>query len=170
MGQGKKTIPIRETPAYREAQHSERFQGWLRYQAAEMELEFVIGDVPELEGHLYTRDGLVIAERAILNLFEDERSAFRDNITLAMRFVYLIGETLRRVTEGEWVALPQQLPNEESLLPAIDAPYTHSFYDPVDILGIAMVRRSGAELSFTFDHALKAHQKWVGQGCSPRSS
>lgn len=166
---GKQGVPIRETSEYRELQKDQMFQSWLRMQDAAMELEFIIYDAPELRGNLYTREGLVIAERKALELFESERSAFTDEtVTLGMRFVYFIGETIRRATEGTWVALPPNPPRRTGPTSAIDVGFSPAFYDPQDMLGIVLVRRTGTVLSRIFDFAVEDYQQWVGAGRPPR--
>ncbi|MEV8236412.1 hypothetical protein AB0P23_14260 [Rhodococcus sp. NPDC077669] len=159
-----KSGPIRETPEYQKAQTDERFQSWLRMQDAAIELEFIIFDVPELRGHLYTRDGIVIAEQAALERFPGHREAFTgDNLKLAMRFVYFIGETFRRHTEGTWVAVPQASP-KTGALQAIDAPYSTGFYAPIDMLQMALAQRTGDKILKIFDYAVEDHQKWIAAG------
>ncbi|OZF39596.1 hypothetical protein CH295_02470 [Rhodococcus sp. 14-2483-1-2] len=43
-----------------------------------------------------------------------------------MRFVYFIGETFRRATEGRWVAVPQS-PPKRGALQTIDVEYKSGF-------------------------------------------
>ncbi len=165
---GTSSGPIRETVEYQEAQSDPRFQAWLKMQDAAIELEFIMFDVPELKPHLYTREGIVIAEQAALERFPEYREAFRgENLTLAMRFVYFIGETVRRHTEGSWVAVPQA-PPKSGAIQAIDVPFRSGFYAPVDMLQMALAQRTGDKIVTIFDHAIRAHQKWVDAGRPPR--
>ncbi|WP_139279917.1 hypothetical protein [Rhodococcoides yunnanense] len=164
-----KNGPIRETPEYRDAQSDPRFISWLKMQDAAIELEFIVSDVPELKPHLYTREGIVIAESAALERFPGWREAFNsDNLTLAMRFVYFIGETIRRHTGGQWVALPQ-LPPKSGAIQAIDAPFRSGFYVPTELLQVALAQRTGDKIVRVFDHALRAEQEWVDAGRPART-
>ncbi|MGW3282473.1 hypothetical protein [Nocardia rhamnosiphila] len=95
-------------PEYQALQHDERFQSWLRMQEAAMDIEFTNYDVPELNGHPYTRQGLVIAEHQLLQRYTNLRDLLSaDNLKIGMRFVYFIGETFRQAIEGTEVALPR---------------------------------------------------------------
>ncbi|MEU3472657.1 hypothetical protein [Rhodococcus sp. NPDC006774] len=164
-----KSGPIRESEEYRDAQSDPRFISWLKMQEAAIELEFIVSDVPELKPHLYTREGIIIAERAALERFSGWREAFAgDNLTLAMRFVYFIGETFRRATEGRWVAVPQTAP-KTGAIQAIDAEYKSGFYTPTDMLQMALAQRTGDKIVKVFDYAVEDHQKWVDSGRPSRA-
>lgn len=159
-----KTGPIRGSEEFRDAQSDPRFISWLKMQEAAVELEFIVSDVPELKSHLYTREGIVIAESAALDRFSGWSEAFTgDNLTLAMRFVYFIGETFRRHTEGRWVAVPQA-PPKTGALQAIDVEYKSGFYAPTDMLQMALAQRTGDKIVKVFDYAVEDHQKWVDAG------
>ncbi|WP_139279775.1 hypothetical protein [Rhodococcoides yunnanense] len=161
--------PIRETPEYRDAQSDPRFTSWVTMQEAAIELEFIVADVPELKPHLYTREGIVLAEHAALERFPGWRDAFAgDNLTVAMRFVYFIGETFRRATEGRWVAVPQA-PPKTGALQAIDVQYKSGFHNPADMLQMALAQRSGDRIVKVFDYAIEDHQKWVDAGRPSRT-
>lgn len=164
-----KSGPIRESEEYRDAQSDPRFISWLKMQEAAIELEFIVSDVPELKPHLYTREGIIIAERAALERFSGWREAFAgDNLTVAMRFVYFIGETFRRATEGRWVAVPQ-VPPKSGAIQAIDVAYKSGFYTPTDMLQMALAQRTGDKIVKVFDYAVEDHQKWVDSGRPSRA-
>ncbi|MGV9928658.1 hypothetical protein [Nocardia rhamnosiphila] len=56
-----------------------------------MDIEFTNYDVPELNGHLYTRQGLVIAEHQLLQRYTNLRDLLSAvNLKIGMRFVYFI--------------------------------------------------------------------------------
>ena len=166
---GSKSGPIRESEEFRVAQSDPRFVSWLKMQEAAIELEFIVSDVPELKPHLYTREGIVVAEHVALERFSGWREAFTgDNLTLAMRFVYFIGETFRRATEGRWVAVPQP-PPKTGALQAIDVEYKSGFYAPTDMLQMALAQRTGDKIVKVFDYAVEDHQKWVDAGRPPRT-
>ncbi|WP_063130236.1 hypothetical protein [Nocardia fusca] len=166
-----KQTPIRQTPEYQAIQHDERFQGWLRMQEAAMDIEFTNYDVPELNGHLYTREGLVIAEHQILQRYPTYRDMFSpDNLKIAMRFVYAIGETFRRAIDGTWVALPPNPPERPAPLSVIDSPMWTAFHDPQHMIGLAFNRRTEKEITFIYDRAVKRHQKWIDAGRPARDS
>lgn len=163
--------PIRDTPQYRNIQNDERFQGWLRMQEAAMVIEFTNFDVPELNGHLYTREGLVIAEREILKRYASFRDMFSEhNLKTGMRFVYFVGETFRRSLEGQWVALPPAPPERPRAASVIDAPMSPAFYDPRRIISLVFKRRTEKEIVTIFDRAVKRYQKWIEDGRPERIS
>lgn len=158
-------VPVRLTRRYREAQDNEKFRSWLTMQSSVMEIVFPIHDVPALRGTMFTEEGLQIAESELLARFDDEASAYSDdNLTLAMRFVYFIGETFRRHFEGEWVAVPRDESRGGGALQAVDVPFREGFVDPLDLMGIALVRRSGKEISRVFGYAKRDHNKWIVDG------
>ncbi|MCP2290042.1 hypothetical protein [Nocardia amikacinitolerans] len=163
-----KLYNARKDPKVLEYQSDEKFQSWLRMQDAAMDIEFSIFDVPEVNGHMYTREGLVVAERALLERFPDYRTAFSgENQKLAMRFVYFIGETFRRATEGKWFALPPD-PPKRGPQPLIDTEFSPILYNPMHLISFAFQRRTGKEIVTPYDYAVKDHQKWVEAGRPPR--
>ncbi|WP_139279774.1 hypothetical protein [Rhodococcoides yunnanense] len=132
-----------------------------------MDLEFFLVDDPDLAQHKFTREGLVRAESHLLDRHQDKRSAFSDvHLTITMRYVYFIGETFRRATEGRWVALPPD-PPQRGPASAIDAEFTPAFYVPQDYLGVALTRRTGKEITFVYDIAVRKHEEWVASGRKP---
>lgn len=166
---GKKFVPIRDRPEYRQIQNDKNFRSWLAMQDAVMDLEFFLVDDPELNHTKFTREGLVIAEKNLLARYTDEQKAFsEENITVTMRYVYFIGETFRRATEGRWVALPAEPPlwGPRS---AIDAEFTPAFYTPQEFVGIALTRRTGHEITFVYDFAVRDHDRWVASGRPSRA-
>ncbi|MFI6432891.1 hypothetical protein [Rhodococcus oryzae] len=168
MGRAKKSVPVRDTDEFRTAQESEQFRSWLLTQEAAIELEFAITDIPALKGHLYTREGLVIAEQEALSRYASAQEAFSDDTGRVMRFVYFVGETLRREVEGTWAALPAE-PPRTGQVPVIDAPYSLTFYSPVQMMRFALNRRTSHEIVTVYDNAVRAHQKWVEDRRPPRS-
>ncbi|WP_040834911.1 hypothetical protein [Nocardia brevicatena] len=160
-----KQNPLREPPEYQASRHDEDFQSWLQMQEAAMETEFIRHDVPELDGHLYTREGLVIAEQQILLRYPTEHDMFSEgNLEIGLRFFYAIGETFRRALDGTWVALPPNPPERPEPLAVIDSPMWTAFHDLQHMIGLAFNRRSGKEISWIYDRAVKRHQKWVDAG------
>ncbi|MFI9536905.1 hypothetical protein ACIG56_27100 [Nocardia fusca] len=165
-----KQAPIRDTPEYQAIQHDERFQSWLRMQEAAMDIEFTHYDVPELNGHLYTREGLAIAEHQLLQRYTNLRDLLSaDNLKIGMRFVYFIGETFRRAVDGTWGALP---PNSERPTPrsVIDSPMWTAFHDPQHMISLALSRRTAKEITTIYDRAIKRHQKWIDAGRPARDT
>ncbi|TLF96637.1 hypothetical protein FEK35_28215 [Nocardia cyriacigeorgica] len=161
---------IRDTPEYKKIQTDERFLSWLRMQDAAMDIEFTVFDVPELSGHMYTREGLVIAENEILTRYANLREMFSEqNYKTGMRFVYYIGETFRRAIEGKWVALPPDPPQRPGPKSMVEVEFQSSFYDPQHMIGLALGRRTGTEISWIFDRAIKRHAKWVADGRPARN-
>lgn len=162
---------IRNTSEYQRIQHDERFLGWLRMQEAAMEIEFTVFDMPELSAHMYTREGIVLAEREILRRFDRYRTMFSaENYKIGMRFVYFIGETFRRTVEGHWIALPPDPPTRPGPKSVVEAPFHWNFYDPQHMIGLALSRRTGTEISWIFDRAAEDHRDWVAAGRPQRSA
>lgn len=173
MGSTFDYVPVQLTKAFREAQTDENFQGWLKMQEAVMEIEFPIYDLPDIRDQMFTKDSLAIVEAKLVDLYANERAAYasKDDLTLTMRFVYYIGETFRRALDATWVALPPR--NKEAsphaLKPAIDLPFSEAFVQPLDLVGMALNRRSGIEITRVFGHMERAHAKWVEAGKPPRT-
>ncbi|MGW4741727.1 hypothetical protein [Nocardia xishanensis] len=158
----------RKDPIVLEYQNDEKFQSWLRMQDAAMDIEFSIFDAPEVNGHMYTREGLVIAEQVLLERFPDYRTVFtEENQKLGMRFVYFIGETFRRAVEGNWFALPPD-PPRRGPLPLVDAEFRSPFFNPMRLMSFAFQRRTGKEIVTPYDNAVKKYKKWVDAGRPPR--
>ncbi|MBB5918430.1 hypothetical protein BJY24_007342 [Nocardia transvalensis] len=166
----KADVDIRETPEFRQYQDNERFQAWLRMHDAAMEIDTPLFDMTGMN-ELYSREGLVRAERELVKKFADSGGAFTtDNYKLGMRFVYYIGETFRRAIEGRWVALPPDPPQSPQPKSVIDVEYRSKFYNPQHMIGLALGRRTGTEITSIFDRAVKAHQKWVDAGRPARGT
>jgi hypothetical protein len=162
---------VRDTPGYQEIQNDELFRAWLHMQQEAMENEFVEVDVPELAGHLWTREGLVIAEHEMLRRhpnFDDMVS--EENLEVAVRFIYFVGETFRRALEGIWVLRPANPPERPEPLCVIDSPMWTAFHEPTHMIELAFDRRTGKEISWIFDRTVKRHQKWVAAGRPARGS
>ncbi|MEC3958892.1 hypothetical protein VMT65_38065 [Nocardia sp. CDC153] len=135
-------------------------------QEAALEIEFIVSDVPELNNldTLWSWKGLAVVESEALRRWSSEQQAFTgEEFPMAMRFCYFIGETFRREVEGNWVALPPHPPTR-GIRSVIDAEYRARFYDPADMLGIALLRRTGDQLSKIFGYAVEAHREWVEAG------
>lgn len=160
---------IRDTPEFTAIQHNERFQSWLLMQDAAMQIEFTVSEVPELDGHEFTREGLAIAEREILRRFGDSNPFSEDNYKLGMRFFYFIGETFRRNLEGEWVALPPE-PPKTNATSAVDLPFRSGFQNPRNMMGFIQQRRTGKELTTIYDRAVARYKEWVELGRPARGT
>lgn len=157
--------PLRENPEEQAVDLDESFQSWLQTQEATMETEFVRHEVPELDGHLYTREGLVLAEQQILLRYPTDHDMFaEENLEIGLSFVYVIGETFRRALDGTWVLLPPNPPERPEPLAVIDSPMWTAFHDLQHMIGLAFDRRSGQEISWIYDRAVKRHRKWVAAG------
>ncbi|WP_459545917.1 hypothetical protein [Nocardia sp. X0981] len=157
--------PRGQIPEYEASRHDEDFHNWLRMQEKQVESEFVHRDVPELDGHLYTREGLVIAEHQMLLRYPTDHDMFtEENLETALHFVYVIGETFRRALDGTWVLLPPHPPERPDPLAVIDSPIWTAFHDLQHMIGLAFDRRSGKEISWIYDRAVKRHRKWVDAG------
>ncbi|MGW0002495.1 hypothetical protein ACWDT6_01495 [Nocardia grenadensis] len=162
---------VRDTPEDQAVQNDELFRAWLQMQQEAVENEFVEVDVPELAGHLWTREGLVTAEHEMLHRYSDfDDMSTEENHEVAVRFMYFIGETFRRALEGIWVLLPANPPERPDPLCVIDSPMWTSFHDPTHMIGLAFDRRTGKEISWIFERTVKRHQKWVAAGRPVRDS
>ncbi|GGL03203.1 hypothetical protein [Nocardia jinanensis] len=162
---------VRDTLEYQQIQNDENFQTWLRMQQDAIEGEFVDADVPELDGHLWTREGLLIVEHEMLRRFSDfDDMVSEENFEVGVRFIYFIGETFRRALEGIWALLPPNPPDRPDPLCVIDSPMWTAFHDPTHMSGLAFDRRTGKEISWIFDRTVKRHHKWVAAGRRTRDS
>ncbi|MCV7100895.1 MULTISPECIES: hypothetical protein [Mycobacterium] len=168
MGKTYDYVPIQLTKAFREAQSDERFQGWLKMQEASMEIEFPIYDLPEIRDSMYTKESLETVEATLMELYPNESAAYAgdENLHRTMRYVYYIGETFRRAFEGTWVALPPSDPKRDVKLlrPAIDLPFRELFVQPMELIGMALNRRSGIEITRVYGHIQRAYSKWLDAG------
>lgn len=160
---------IRDTPEFKAIQHDERFQSWLLMQDAAMQIEFTVSEVPELDGHEFTREGLVIAEQEILKRFGNSNPFSENNYKLGMRFFYFIGETFRRNLEGKWVALPPE-PPQTNATSVVDLPFRSGFQNPRHMMGFIQQRRTGKELTKIYDRAVARHKEWVALGRPARGT
>jgi hypothetical protein len=139
-------------------------------QEAAMDIEFTNYDVPELNGHLYTRQGLVIAEHQLLQRYTNLRDLLSAvNLKIGMRFVYFIGETFRQAIEGTGVALPPN-PDRPTQRSVIDSPMWTAFHDPQHMISLALSRRTEKEITTIYDRAIKRHQKWIDAGRPARDT
>lgn len=168
MGSTHNYIPVRTTRRYREAQTDEKFQGWLKMQSAAMEIVFPIQDVPELRDQMFTPDSLALVESKLLETFSSEEEAFTGDVSLTMRYVYYVGETFRRHLEGEWCSILKKKP-DGATVPGIDGPYSEGFINPADLIGIALVRRTGNEISDVFGFQRRRYDQWVSDGRPERT-
>lgn len=161
-------VPVRLTKAFREAQADEKFQGWLRMQEAAMDIEFPIEDLPEIRDIMFTKDSLSVVEAKLIELYPDARAAWAgdENIHRTMRYVYYVGETFRRAFEGVWAALPQENPKTQSpaLRPAVDLPFREEFTQPLDLVSMAVGRRTGKEITRVYGYAEEDYSEWVESG------
>ncbi|MBS9534034.1 hypothetical protein KIH27_10600 [Mycobacterium sp. M1] len=173
MGKAFEYVPVQLTKAFRAAQSDTRFQGWLKMQEAVMDIEFPIYDLPEISDIMYTRESLEIVEAQLMELYPNERAAYTgdDNIHRTMRYVYYIGETFRRALEATWVALPPGDPNQDAkrLRPAIDVPFDEMFLQPMELVGMALNRRSGIEITRTYGHMQRPYNEWLEAGRPERT-
>ncbi len=173
MGSTFNYVPIQLTKAFRDAQSDEKFQGWLKMQDAAMGIEFPIDDLPEVRNSMFTKDSLALAEAKLTNLYDDNRAAYNgdENVHRTMRFVYYIGETFRRAFEGIWVAIPPQenISKQDTPLPGIDVPFREGFIQPTQLIGFALTRRSGIEITRVYGHMERAYNKWQEAGRPERT-
>jgi hypothetical protein len=173
MGSTFNYVPIQLTKAFRDAQSDEKFQGWLKMQDAAMGIEFPINDLPEARDSMLTKDSLALAEAKLTDLYDNNRAAYAgdENVHRTMRFVYYIGETLRRAFEGTWVAIPPQENASEqgAPLPGIDVPFREGFIQPTQLIGFALTRRSGIEITRVYGHMERAYNKWQEAGRPERT-
>ncbi|MFE3541510.1 hypothetical protein ACFXK0_00890 [Nocardia sp. NPDC059177] len=160
---------IRDTPEFEAIQGDERFQSWLLMHDAAMQIEFTVFDVPELDGHEFTREGLMIAEQEIVRRFGASNLFSTENCRLGMRFYYFIGETFRRNLDGRWVALPPEPPRTNATS-AVDLPFRSGFQIPRYMMGFVHQRRTGNELTKIFDRAGARHKEWVELGRPARGT
>ncbi|WP_063057544.1 hypothetical protein [Nocardia sienata] len=162
---------VRDTLEYQQIQKDESFHAWIQMQQEAMENEFVDVDVPELHGHLWTREGLITVEHEMLRRYSNfDEMVSEKNIEVGVRFVYFVGETFRRALEGIWALLPPNPPDRPDPVCVIDSPMWTAFHDPTHMSKIAFDRRSGKEISWIFDRTVKRHQKWVAAGRPARGS
>lgn len=162
---------VRDTLEYQQIQKDESFHAWIQMQQEAMENEFVDVDVPELRGHLWTREGLITVEHEMIRRYSNfDEMVSEKNIDVGVRFIYFVGETFRRALEGIWALLPPNPPDRPDPLCVIDSPMWTAFHDPTHMSEIAFDRRSGKEISWIFDRTVKRHQKWVAAGRPPRGS
>lgn len=168
MGKTFDYVPVRLTEAYQKAQSDEKFHSWLKMQEASMRIEFPIEDLPEIRDSMYSKDSLETVETKLIELYPDNRTANQgdENIHRTMRYVFYVGETFRQAFEGTWVALPPQDPPPKSaaLRPAVDLPFIEAFVQPLDLVKVALNRRSGTEITFVYGRMEKLHNKWVEEG------
>ncbi|MGW5383522.1 hypothetical protein [Nocardia sp. NPDC003963] len=162
---------VRDTPEYRQIQNDEQFRAWLQMQQEAVETEFVENDVPELGGHLWTREGLVTVEHEMLRRYPDfDEMVAEENLEIGVRFIYFVGETFRRALEGIWALLPPNPPDRPEPLCVVDSPMWTAFHDPTNMSELALTRRTGQEISWIFDRTVKRHRKWVAAGRPTRGS
>ncbi|MGY1990402.1 hypothetical protein [Mycolicibacterium fortuitum] len=173
MGSSQDYVPTQLTKAYREAQSDEKFQSWLKMQEAVMEIEFPYHDLPEVRDHMFTKDSLTTIENKLLDLYPNERAAYAtpEDVHRTMRYVYYIGETFRRAFEATWAAFPHHDPAAPSRAakPVIDFPFREAFIRPTDLLGIALNRRTGTEISRVFGYAERDYNEWLDNGRPERT-
>ncbi|UHJ57078.1 hypothetical protein LT337_09760 [Mycolicibacterium fortuitum] len=173
MGSTFDYVPIQLTAAFRQAQTDEKFQGWLKMQGAAMEIVFPIEDLPEVADSMFTKNSLATAEAKLTELYDNNSMAYRGEETVhrTMRFVYYIGEVFRRAFEGSWVAIPPE-PDEgeqQTPLPGIDLPFTESIIKPTQLVGFALVRRTGTEITRVYGHMERAYNTWIEGGRPERT-
>ncbi|MEU4416469.1 hypothetical protein AB0G00_12850 [Nocardia salmonicida] len=159
---------IRDTPEFKTLQHDEQFRSWLLMQEAAQEIEFTVSQVPELDGLTGTREGLQVAEQELLRRFGDSSYSSEQNISLASRFLYFIGEVFRSNLEGQWVAVPSQPPKPPTSMVAVE--FSSSFYNPRHMMGFVKQRRTGTELTKIYDRAVARYNWWVESGRPDRSA
>ncbi|MGW5524656.1 hypothetical protein [Gordonia sp. NPDC003950] len=150
-----------------DAQSDARFISWLKMQEAAVPLVFTTDDVPELRVELYSPESIGFVEKSLLDTFNDESEFWRTDSSTArtMRFVYYIGECFRVAYEGSWVALPRD--DGAGVVPVVDLPFRETFIDPIDLSGIAVVRRTGTEIAWVFARAGSSFEEWTDQGRPP---
>lgn len=158
-------VPVALTRAFREAQSDEKFQSWLKMQEASMGIEFPIEDVPEVRDSMFTKDSLAVVESKLLTLYGAAGEAFasEDNVHRTMRYVYYVGETYRRSFEGTWVAIPTESGDTgfAGTQPGIQLPFREAFVLPAQQVKLALIKRTGNQISRTFGHAERDYRKWV---------
>lgn len=168
MGSRFDYVPIQLSRAFREAQSDTNFQSWLKMQDAAVQIEFPIYDLPEIRDQMFTKDSLATVEAKLLELYTNERAAYSDDDSIhrTMRYVYYVGETFRRAFEGTWVALPTQNTDTDphALRPAIDLPFREGMIKPNDLIGMALNRRSGIEITRVYGHMERLYQEWLENG------
>lgn len=173
MGSKFDYVPVQLTKAFGEAQADETFRSWLKMQEAVLEIEFLIDELPEIRDSMFTEESLTVVEAKLIELYPDERAAYEteDDIHRTMRYVYYIGETIRRAFEGTWVAVPPQDPKNDAkgLTPAIDVPFRETFIEPALLIRFAVNRRTGEEITPVYGHIERAYNKWQDAGRPERT-
>lgn len=136
-------------------------------QEASIPLEFLPTEIPELRpDSLYSPDSLPVLENSLVEHFPSEVALWSSDASTkrAMQYVYYIGEAFRRAFEGLWVAVPTAGDPTEAALPMVDLPFRETFVNPIDLIGICVVRRTGNEISRLFRYAANDYHDWVTEG------
>ena len=171
MGSSNDYVPVQLTEAFRQAQADEKFQSWLKMQEAIMGIEFPIYDCPEIRDQMYSKNSLAVIEGKLMDLYINHRDAFGlANVHTTMRYVYYVGETLRRAFEGRWVGLPNLAePTTSPTKMAIDYPMREAMNRPADLVKIAVNRRSGNEIARVYGYAERDYNEWIAAGRPERT-
>lgn len=168
MGKASDYVPMQLTKAFREAQSDEKFHGWVKMQDAAMGIEFPIYDLPEVRDSMYTKESLAVVEEKLLGLYGTAKDAFdgEENVHRTMRFAYYIGETYRQAFEGTWVAIPTHDSSGKATgtQPGIQVPFREDFIRPVEQIRLALIRRTGNQITGVYGHAERDYNKWIEEG------
>lgn len=171
MGEAHDVVPMQLTKNFRRVQSDPNFRSWLEMQDAVMNIEFPVFDLPEVGDRMYAPETLAVAEQKLLELYPDARTAFTGRaVHTTTRYAYYVGETFRRAFEGIWIALPSRAnPDGHPAGSAIDFPMREAIVDPVDLVKLALVRRTGAEITRVYGYAERDHRRWVDAGRPERT-
>jgi hypothetical protein len=120
---------------------------------------------------MFSKDSLETIEVKLMELYPDSSAAYasEDDVHRTMRYVYYIGETFRQAFEGTWVAVPPDKKEDDGPKPAIDLPFRETFIYPMTLVGFALSRRTGTEITFVYGQMERAHKEWVAAGKPERT-
>lgn len=171
MGSTHNYVPVRTTRKFQDAQHDERFLGWLQMEEAAMPLIFQVKDVPGLSEKMYTKASVPIVEQSLLDRFASAADLWitEESTDSVMRYTYYLGEVFRREFEGSWVALPGKGKGISASTPVIDLPFRETFVNPLSLINFAVGRRTGDQIGHVLHWAEEDYNKWVSEGRPERT-
>lgn len=135
-----------------DAQQDEGFIAWMDMMEYQVEM-FLTMELDGLPDDPFTREGLAVAEAALLSAFPDTDALRQpESFDLWDGYARFLGETLVRRFGGKWVNVPDV--EGDGSTPGVLKPHNPNFIEVFNTVYATVHRRTGREWSKLYDYAV----------------
>lgn len=151
-----------DIPQFVTAQQDPGFKAWVQTIELGVELgEITFEDIiPDLPIDMFSDEGIIAAERALLNRYEDLR-ALKDDPDQGWAFMKYLGQAYVEKLECRWVYQPKVKGYWDEEGPAIECPWpTSTLFPMLPCVTAAVIRREGDGWIYVFRNNRQDYLEW----------